>query len=76
MKEKLTQKELDGLRERAWSFRGFTPPNGAKKVAEEIRNGELYEYYIDTDKNVWYETTTSREWKKKISFWERKNKKH
>lgn len=75
MKEKLTQKELDGLRERAWSFQGFTPPNNAKKVAEEQRKGERYEYFMDDAGNVYYETTTSLEWKEKIAAWEKQQKK-
>lgn len=66
---------IDDLRARAWSFRGDTPPNGAKKVAEEMRNGELYEYYIDPDGNVYYETTSGREWKEKITAWEKRTQK-
>ena len=65
---------MEELRERAWSFRGNTPPNGAKKVAEEMRKGEVYEYYMDSDGNVYYETTSGREWKRKILEWEKERK--
>ena len=57
----MTEKEIEDLRARAWSFRGFGPPNNAQKVAEETRNRELHEYYIDPDGNVWYETETRGE---------------
>ena len=53
----------DELRAKAWTFQGLTPPNGAAKVAEEQRNGQLYEYYADSDGNIYYETTRGRKWK-------------
>ena len=75
IESKVKAPDIDDLRARAWSFRGYTPPNGAKKVAEETRNGELHEYYIDPDGNVYYETTSGREWKEKIAAWERRTQK-
>ena len=66
--------DIDNLRLRAWTFRGMTPPNRATKVAEEQINGELYEYYMDSDGNVYYETTSGREWKQKILEWEKERK--
>ena len=66
---------LEQLRAEAWSFQGFTPPNGAKKVAEEQRGKEKYEYFMDDAGNVYYETTTSLEWKEKIEEWEKQQKK-
>lgn len=68
--------DIENLRNRAWTFRGFTPPHNAKKVAEEMRRGERYEYFKDEDGNIWYETTSGREWKEKIAAWERQKKKH
>lgn len=66
---------LEQLRAEAWSFQGFTPPNNAKKVAEEQRGKEKYEYFMDDAGNVYYETTTGREWKEKIAAWEKQQKK-
>ena len=66
---------LEQLRAEAWSFRGFTPPNDAKKVAEEQIGKELFEYFMDEYGNVYYETTSGREWKDRIASWEREQKK-
>ena len=63
------------MRAEAWSFRGFTPPNDAKKVAEEQIGKELFEYFMDEYGNVYYETTSGREWKDRIASWEREQKK-
>lgn len=66
----------DELREKAWTFHGPKPPNDAKKVAEEVRHGELYEYYMDQNGNVYFETETEKVWREKITTWERQKKKH
>jgi len=66
---------LEDLRARAWTFCGPTPPNGAKKVAEERRNGILHEYYIDSDGNVWYETEISKKYDKDIEKWQKERQK-
>ena len=66
---------LEKLRAEAWSFQGFTPPNNAKKVAEEQKGKEIFEYFMDDAGNVYYETTTSLEWKEKIAEWEKQQKK-
>ena len=63
---------MEELRKRAWTFRGPTPPNNATKVAEEMRRGMLYEYYIDSDGNVWFEREISKEYDKKIAAWAKK----
>lgn len=72
------KEDVEELRNKAWTFQGMTPPNGAEKVAEEERRGELFEYYRDQDGKIWYETTSGREWKLKIAKWEkeRQKKKH
>ncbi|MDE7426110.1 MAG: hypothetical protein K2N51_20830 [Lachnospiraceae bacterium] len=63
---------IEELRKEAWTFRGLTPPNNAKKVAEEQRNGEVYEYFKDDSGNVYYETSTGKKWKLEILSWARK----
>lgn len=72
------KKMLEDLRARAWTFQGLNPPNNAIKVAEETRNGELYEYYIDADGNVWFQREISKKYEIEIAQWakERQKKKH
>lgn len=72
------KEDVEELRSKARTFHGMIPPNGAVKVAEEERRGELFEYYRDLSGKIWYETTTGREWKLKIAKWEkeRQKKKH
>ena len=41
-----------------------------------MRHGELYEYYMDQNGNVYFETETEKIWRKKITAWERQKKKH
>lgn len=65
---------IEELRQKAWSFRGLVPPNNAKKVAEEQRNGKLYEYFQDDSGNVYYETSTGRKCKLEILSWAKKKK--
>ena len=67
--------ELKELFEKAWSFTGSNPPNGAKKVAETTKGKEVYEFFMDAEGNVYYETTTSKKWKEKINRWEKEQKK-
>lgn len=66
----------DELRAKAWTFQGLTPPNGAAKVAEEHRNGQLYEYYADSDGNIYYETTRGRKWKLDILNWQKERERN
>lgn len=66
---------IEELRKAAWSFRGLMPPNNAKKVAEERRNGQVYEYFVDDAGNVYYETETGKKWKLEIISWQRSKKK-
>lgn len=70
-----TQTMLEELRARAWTFCGPTPPNNAKKVAEERLNGILHEYYTDSDGNVWYKTETSRKYDEAIAKWQKERQK-
>ena len=69
---------IEEIRAKAWTFQGLNPPEDAVKIAEEVRRGELFEYYRDTDGKMYYETTSGREWKLKIAKWEkeRQKKKH
>lgn len=67
---------IEELRKEAWSFRGLTPPNNAKKVAEERRNGQVYEYFVDNTGNVYYETEEGKKWKLKILSWAKAKKRH
>lgn len=67
---------IEELRQKAWTFPDLTPPNDAKKVAEEQRNGKVYEYFQDDSGNVYYETDSDKEWKRKIEEWKRQRKKH
>ena len=71
----VSEEHIADLRARAWSFREFSPPNNAIKVAEEIRCDELYEYYEDLEGNVWYQTETNRRYKERIQAWEKQKKK-
>lgn len=66
----------DELRAKAWTFQGLTPPNDAKKVAEEKRDGQLYEYYADSDGNIYYETTRGRKWKLDILNWQKERERN
>ncbi len=69
---------IENLRANAWTFRGFNPPNNAIKIAEETRNGELYEYFKDADGNVWFQREISKKYEIEIAKWahEIQKKKH
>lgn len=69
---------IEEIRKKAWTFQGLSTPDGAVKIAEEIRRGEKFEYFKTPDGKYYYETETGRNWKIKIAKWEkeRARKKH
>lgn len=69
---------LEEIRAKAWTFQGLNPPEGAVKIAEEIRRGEKRWYYKTRDGKYYYETENGKKWKNKIEKWakERQKKKH